>query len=264
MKIGFIGCGNMGGALAAAAAKSGNHILLCDNDVQKRDALAEKISASVGDTQSICRESEYIFLGVKPQVLPALLETIEPLLKERQNRFVLVSMAAGVPAADISDAVGGAPVIRIMPNTPVAVGKGMIVYCGNASATETDINEFLKFMSAAGVLEAIDESLIDAATVVSGCGPAFVYMFIKALADAGVECGLERDFSLKLAAQTVLGSAENLKQSPLTPGELIDAVCSKGGSTIEGVNSLKGDNLSEVVGRAAAKSFARTKELGKK
>jgi len=264
MKIGFIGCGNMGGALASAAAKSGREILLADNDFEKRDSLCERLSAKASDNAEVCCECDYIFLGVKPQVLPALLEEIKPYLSARGERYILISMAAGVSCAQISDALGGSPVIRIMPNTPVAVGKGMIVYCGNEQITDADKADFRAFMSAAGVLDEISEELIDAATVVSGCGPAFVYMFIKALADSGVQCGLSEEKAMLLAAQTVLGSAENLMKSGRTAQELITAVCSPGGSTIEGVRSLESDNLSGIVSAAAEKSFKRTKELGKK
>ena len=264
MKIGFIGCGNMGGALTTAAAKSENEILLADNDNEKRDALAKKLSADAVSTDTICRECDYIFLGVKPQVLPALLESVAPILQNRESRFVFISMAAGVDSASVSEAVGGCPVIRIMPNTPVAIGRGMIVYCGNEQVAEEEKKAFAHFMSAAGYLEEIEEKDIDAATVVSGCGPAFVYMFIKALADSGVECGLNADLAITLAAQTTFGAAALLKSSPQTPKELIDAVCSPGGSTIEGVRSLEGDNLSGIVSAAAEKSFKRTKELGQK
>ncbi len=264
MKIGFIGCGNMGGALAAAAARKKNEILLADNCADKCACLAKELGAAVSDNASVCRECDFIFLGVKPQVLFSLLNEIAPVLRERKSRFVLVSMAAGVTSAQVSDAVGGCPVIRIMPNTPVAVGKGMIVYCGNQYAKQDDITSFSEFMSASGELDAIDESLIDAATVVSGCGPAFVYMFIKALAEGGEQCGLDREKALKLAAQTVLGAAENLKQSSLSADELIDAVCSPGGSTIEGVRSLQADDLFGIVKKAMNKSFSKTQELGKK
>ncbi|MBQ8549996.1 MAG: pyrroline-5-carboxylate reductase [Clostridia bacterium] len=263
MKIGFIGCGNMGGALASAAAKQPNDIFLADNDIEKRDALAQKLSANISSNEEICRECDYIFLGVKPQVLFSLLADIAPVLSAREDRFVLVSMAAGVPSDRVSEAVGTAPVIRIMPNTPVAVGEGMIVYCGNDRVTEDDKTAFCEFMSASGKLDEIKEELIDAATVVSGCGPAFVYMFIKALADGGAECGLADDKALAFAAQTVFGSALNLMQSDKTPRELIDAVCSPGGSTIEGVRSLEGDDLSGIISAAVAKSFKRTQELGK-
>ncbi len=264
MKIGFIGCGNMGGALATAAAKSENEILLADNDKEKCESLAKKLSAKVSENDAICRECDYIFLGVKPQVLPALLESISPVLAARDKKAILVSMAAGVKSEYVSSMAGGSPVIRIMPNTPVAIGMGMVVYCGNEKVTEQDKEAFTRFMSAAGCLEEIDEKDIDAATVVSGCGPAFVYMFIKSLADSGAACGLGSDLAITLASQTVLGAAGLLKSSDKTPKELIDAVCSPGGSTIEGVRSLEAEDLAGIVSRAAEKSFKRTKELGQK
>ena len=264
MKIGFIGCGNMGGALASAAAKSGNEILLADNMAEKCEQLAQKIGAAVSDNESICRECDYIFLGVKPQVLFSLLGDIAPVVSARKKKAIFVSMAAGCTAAQVSSALGSAPVIRIMPNTPVGIGKGVIAYCGNEHTSEDDINKFLNFMDAAGTLEFVSEELIDAATVVSGCGPAFVYMFIKALADGGEKCGLSAEKALKLAAATVSGAAENLMQSEMSVDELIKAVCSPGGSTIEGVRHFEQNGLNELVLKATEKSFNRTKELGKK
>ncbi len=263
MKIGFIGCGNMGGALAAAAAKSGCEIFLADNMAEKSEQLAKKLGAAVSDNESICRECDYIFLGVKPQVLFSLLGDIATVVSAREEKAVFVSMAAGCASNQVSDALGGAAVIRIMPNTPVAIGKGVIAYCGNELTKESDIKNFLEFMAAAGTLEFVSEELIDAATVVSGCGPAFVYMFIKALAEGGEKCGLTAEKALKLAAATVSGAAENLMQSEKTVDELIDAVCSPGGSTIEGVRFFRENGLNDMVQGAVKKSFDRTKELGK-
>lgn len=262
LKIGFIGVGNMGGALAIAAAKTENtEILVTDYDKNKADFVAEKIGAVSTTTEQICKGAKYIFLGVKPQVLPLVLMEISPFLKQRTDEFCLVSMAAGVKIEKIIADLGlTVPVIRIMPNLPVAVGNGMVLYCANEhTATE----ELVSAMQYSGAWAAIKEEDIDAASAVSGCGPAFVFMYIKALALGGVQSGLAYDTAITLATQTVLGSAQMLMQSDKTPDELITAVCSPGGSTIEGVKSLNGDNFDEIIAKAIDKSFKRTKELGK-
>ena len=144
-----------------------------------------------------------VFLGVKPQVLPALLAEISPVVKERGASLTLVTMAAGISIATVENGLGGkAPVIRIMPNTPVAVGEGVIVYCTEGVSDETEV-AFVKALSEAGLVEKIDESKIDAASALHGCGPAFVYLFIEALSDGAVACGLSRDAALRFAAKTV-------------------------------------------------------------
>lgn len=262
LKIGFIGVGNMGGALCSAAAKAENvEILVTDYDKNKSDSVAKKTGGVSTTTEQICKTAKYIYLGVKPQVLPLVLMEISPILKERTDEFCLVSMAAGVKIEKIIADLGiSVPVIRIMPNLPVAVGNGMVLYCAD-SKTQTE--ELVLAMKHSGLWARIDERDIDAASAVSGCGPAFVFMFIKALALGGKNSGLEFNDALKFAAQTVLGSAQMLMESDKTPDELITAVCSPGGSTIEGVKSLNGDNFDEVISAAIDKSFKRTKELGK-
>lgn len=264
-KIGFIGCGNMGGTLAKAAAKSQNEIFLADYSIEKAKILAEKIGATAVTNQWIAENCDMVFLGVKPQVLGDVLGSLTETFKKRQNRFVLVSMAAGVTLQFLSEMAGGNyPIIRIMPNTPAAVENGMILYCYNKLSADSDVALFLNVMATAGICDEINEELIDAGCAVSGCGPAFVYMFIDALADGGVKCGLSRDKALKYAAETVMGAAKMVKETGISPEELKNAVCSPNGSTIEGVNVLESLNLKEICLGAVSASFKRTKELGKK
>ena len=159
---------------------------------------------------------------------------------------------------------GNYPVIRIMPNTPASIGKGMILYAQNNNVTKEETDIFVNDMSGAGVLDSIDEKLIDAASAVSGCGPAFVYMFIEALADGAVECGLPRQKAMLYAAQTVLGSAELVLKSGKHPGELKDAVCSPGGTTIAGVHALENGAFRANAINAVSDAYKKTLELGKK
>ncbi len=264
-KIGFIGCGNMGGTLAKAATKTEHSVLLSDYDQNKLNTVARELNATASTNEEIVATCDLIFLGVKPQVLASVLEPLKGLLKERQDRFVLVSMAAGVTLETVCELLGGEyPVIRIMPNTPAAVGSGMILYCKNRLVADSDIELFLDSMQFAGICDFIDESLFDAATAVSGCGPAFCYMFVEALADGGVKAGLSKDVALKLAAQTLMGAGKMVRDTGVDPETLKINVCSPGGSTIEGVKSLDADNLNGIVQKAVNASFKRTQELGKK
>lgn len=262
----FIGTGNMGGALAHAACRSvgGERILLADNAVDKATALASVCGATVGDNTVAATESDYLFLGVKPQVLPALLTALKPVLKARQDRVVLVTMAAGISMQSITDTLEDAyPVIRIMPNTPASIGKGMILYTANELVTAADEQGFLQLMQQAGTLDRLEERLMDAGSAVSGCGPAFVYLFLEALADGGVECGLPRDKALRYAAQTVCGAAEMVLQTGQHPATLKDAVCSPGGTTIAGVHALEDSAFRGACMEAVTAAYQRTKELAK-
>lgn len=262
-KIGFIGCGNMGGALAKAAAKSDAQILLSDCNKEKLITLANEIDANKSTNHEIASICDYIFLGVKPQMMCDTLNEIKEELSSRSDRFVLVSMAAGLETQKIKELAGGNyPVIRIMPNTPCSVESGMILYTIDG-VNENEEQIFLKVMSHSGTFDKITESLIDAGSAVSGCGPAFVCQFVEALADGGVAAGLPRDKALLYAATTLEGTARLILKSGEHPEVLKDRVCSPGGSTIEGVRRLeKGAFRGDVIDAVIA-AYNRTKELGK-
>ena len=265
--FGFIGCGNMGGALARAVAKtvSCECILLCDASVQKADALAGEIGAERVSAEGIVQRSDYLFIGVKPQTLPALFAELKPLLDARQTPPVLISMAAGISLATLNGYAGkDVPVIRIMPNMPVAVGEGMILYVPNALVTEERQSVFCHALSMAGVLDRIDEEKIDAASALSGCGPAFVYLFAEALADGAVACGLSREKALLYASQTLAGAAKMLLTTGEHPGVLKDAVCSPGGTTIEGVKALEDGAFRAATMQAVIAAYEKTLKMGGK
>ena len=260
IKIGFIGCGNMGGALAAAAAKYKDaEIRLFDKDEDKAKALAERIGGIVCDIDGVCA-CELVFLGVKPNIIPIVADEIAK--KVAASGATVISMAAGVSLAKLAVMLGDLPIIRIMPNTPAEVGYGMILYTANEKGAGA-VPLFLESMAAAGKFDAIDERLIDAASAISGCGPAFVYMFIEALADGGVMSGLPRDKAMLYAAETLIGAAEVVKQTGRHPGVLKDAVCSPGGSTIEGVKALEDGKMRGTVSSAVVASYEKTLKLGK-
>jgi pyrroline-5-carboxylate reductase len=235
-----------------------------DANEEKREFLASVTGGVPVSLEEAVLESAYLFLGVKPQGFEGLFETLRPMLKERETAPVLVSMAAGVSIAAVEKLAGRAcPISRIMPNTPVSVGEGMILYAHNELVNVQTLDDFCKALSAAGVLDAIPEDKIDAASALSGCGPAFVYLFAEALADGAVSCGLARDKAMLYAAQTLRGAAELLITSGKHPGELKDAVCSPGGTTIEGVKALENGAFRASAMGAVTAAYEKTLKLKK-
>ena len=271
---GFIGCGKMGGALAEAAAKSGWTIYAADHHAENLECLQRECGAIPSTANEIAQNCGFIFLGVKPQVMERAAAEIAPLLAERgsDRPYIAVTMAAGVPAETVSRMLGNCPVIRIMPNTPAAVGEGAILYCtGNSDMdgkagkiTDTEERAFLELMKFAGMLIKIDENKMDAACAVSGCGPAFVCLFMEALIQGGIRCGLSGELAKRLALQTVYGSAKLALQTDRDPALLRGDVCSPAGSTIEGVAVLEERAVRSAVLEAVSAAYRRTAELGKK
>ena len=264
--FGFIGAGNMGGALARAAAKAvaPEKITLADQMTEKAEALASQLGCKTADTAAVAANCDFIFLGVKPQVMGSMLHEIAPVLAGRKAGFVLVSMAAGVSICEIRAMAGGDyPVIRIMPNIPASVGGGVILYDTTENVTQEAVACFCEAMGHAGLVDRLPEKLIDAGSALSGCGPAFVSLFVEALADGAVACGLPRDKALAYAAQTVAGSATMLLETGMHPAVLKDAVCSPGGTTIMGVHALEQGGFRAAATDAVLSAYRRTLELGK-
>lgn len=263
MKLGFIGTGNMGGTLAIAAAKAKADILLCNRTTAKAEALAAQLGCAVATARKVAEHCDYIFLGVKPQMMGGLLAELAPVLKERTTPFTLISMAAGLTMATIRQMAGGDyPVIRIMPNTPVAVGEGVILFDATEDVSPAVLDGFCASMAKAGFVDRLPESLMDAGSAVAGCGPAFVAMFMEALADGGVSCGLPRQKALQYAAHTLRGTAQLLLETGKHPGQLKDEVCSPGGSTIRGVQALEDGALRATAMNAVLAAFRRNQSLG--
>ncbi len=266
MNIGFIGCGNMGSALCHAVHKSdiSATLLLSNRTPEKAIALATQVGGTPTTNGEIAQCCDWIFLGVKPQMMGDMLAELSPILSTCAVPPVLVTMAAGLTAQRIQEMAGGLyPVIRTMPNTPASIGQGVLQYCG-LNTTQNQLDTFASLLAPAGLVDAVPEHLIDAASAVSGCGPAFVYLFIEALADGGVACGLPRDKALSYAAQTLQGAASLVLESGDHPGLLKDKVCSPGGSTIQGVRALEEGAFRAATINAVVSAFEKTKELGKK
>lgn len=264
-EFGFIGTGNMGGALASAvcAGAGPERLILANRSPEKAERLADELGCAAGSNEQVAEEAKFIFLGVKPQMLAGLMEGLGAILAKRDKPYVLVSMAAGISMERIAAMAGqDCPVVRLMPNTPAAVGQGVILYDCNAFVVEEDRARLAEVLAPAGLVERIEERLIDAASAVSGCGPAFCDLFLEALADGAVACGLPRAAALRCAAQMVLGSARLALESGLHPGALKDAVCSPGGSTIQGVRALERNGFRGAVMEAVIAAFERTLELG--
>lgn len=263
--FGFIGVGNMGSALARAARKKlgGNNIVLANRTMAKAEALAAELGCHAG-TNAQAAGAKYVFLGVKPQMMAELLTDIAPVLSARRDRFILVTMAAGLTMERIAELAGGGyPVIRVMPNTPCAVGAGVVLYDANDLVTPEELDRFTEYMAGAGTLDRLEERLMDAGSAVAGCGPAFVCQFVEALADGGVAAGLPRQKALLYAARMVEGTARLMLETGRHPGQLKDDVCSPGGSTIAGVRALERRGLRAAAMDAVEAAVERTKELGK-
>lgn len=261
MKYGFIGCGNMGSAIAKALAKATTDFAITDRS-GRAIALAADIPCGYLSAVEIAEQCDRIFLGVKPYVMQDVLKPLQPILQEKKP--LLITMAAGLTTAQIADFAGGEiPVIRIMPNTPVSIGKGLTQYCVNDLVDKELLKDFLYDMRFSGKMDALEEKLIDAGSAVSGSGPAFVYLFIEALADGAVSCGIPRAKALEYAAATVIGAGELVLASGQHPGALKDAVCSPMGSTISGIRALENHGFRAAAMEAVIATYNRNKELGK-
>ncbi len=261
MKYGFIGCGNMGGAIARALSRKTKDIAVSDRS-GKAKALAEELGVQYLDNASIAAECGRIFLAVKPHMMRDMLLPLKDMLARRKP--LLITMAAGLEIRQIEEFAGTRlPVIRIMPNTPTSVGKGVIPYCANDLVTEEMKADWLADMEMCGLLDPLEERLMDAASALSGSGPAYLYLMLEAMADGGVACGLPRAKAMDYAAMTMAGAAEIYRRTRTHPGALKDAVCSPGGSTIAGVRVLEQRGFRGAAMDCICAAYAKNKELGK-
>lgn len=271
--VSFIGTGNMGGALIHGACRA-----LDPKQVHITDYFADK-AEEMADALGCCCEAsntaavlagDYIFMCVKPQVMGGVLKEIEPVLKDcldKGQKKVVVSIAAGLQTGYIKEQLSmcgdALRVVRVMPNTPAAIGKGMLAVAAGPEVEEEYVNGVCEILADAGRVERLSEHLMDQFTVVSGCSPAFVYMFIEALADGGVMTGLSRQQALTYAAQTVMGSAAMVLETGKHPGELKDNVCSPAGSTIVGVATLEKHGFRSAAIEAVRAGYQKNVDLGK-
>lgn len=272
-KIAFIGSGNMGGSIirAASRAVAPEQIVITDYDMEKAKTLARETGCQtvLGNTEAVLA-GDYIFLCVKPQVMGDVLAEISPVLNQfsgHGQKKVLVSIAAGLTITSLRSRLEGdsrnLPLVRIMPNIPVTVGKGMLALAAGPEISEEIISDIRQILSMAGCIEQLPEQMMDAFTTISGCTPAFVYLFIEALADGAVLTGLGRRQALTYAAQTIIGAASIVLETGRHPGALKDDVCSPKGSTIAGVAALERHGFRSAAIEAVTESYRKNMDLGK-
>ncbi len=260
---GFIGIGNMGGALMTAAAKTlGSDFMVCDFDWNKVEKAVEMYGCASGTAEEIAENCRYIFLGVKPQVAENACRDLIVPLSERTDAPVIVTMMAGLTTDTVRKFCGGEyKIIRIMPNIAAAVGESMTLCTSTDNVTEDEMAAFLDMMSESGKIDRIPEKLIDAGMALSGCGPAFVCLFIEALADGAVACGVPRRSAMEYAAQMILGTVTLMQETGKHPAVMKDEVCSPAGTTIAGVRALEENGFRSAAMEAVIAAYEKTKAL---
>lgn len=265
-KIGFIGAGNMGKAiiqgLLAAKLYQAEGIVVFDAYQPTLDQLSSELGVTVvNDEQTLASQVDILIVAVKPGIVPTVLKKIKT---EVANKKIVISIAAGVTNQTIEAHLEvEAKVVRVMPNTPALVGEGISSLSVNSFVLDDEKTKIKAIFSSFGKAEFVAESLIDAVVGVSGSAPAYVYIFIEALADGSVLAGLPRASAYQFAAQTVLGSAKMVLESGKHPAELKDMVCSPGGTTIAAVRSLEENKFRASVIDAVLAAATKNNELSK-
>lgn len=263
--IAFIGGGQMAFALAQGLIRAGIvpavRIRVSEPVAAQREKLERELTVTtVSDTSAALRGAKIVLLATKPQVMGAVLADVATWL---EKDALVISIAAGISVATMESALPkGTRVIRTMPNTPALVGAAATGIARGAYATDADLEIARTLFDAVGASVVVAEGLLDAVTGLSGSGPAYVYLFIEALADGGVRAGLPREAAMRLAAQTVLGSAQMVLETKKHPGELKDMVTSPGGTTIAGVHTLEEKGFRGAVISAVKAATDRSAELG--
>lgn len=263
MKIGFIGCGNMASAIINGII---DNKAVNSSDVYAYDIYEPVVNKAVESKQinackseiEVVKSSDIILLAVKPNVQASVLNTIDGEVGDK----LLISIAAGKTIEFIeSNLKCKAKIVRVMPNINAKVGEAISAYCFNELVNDDDKANVELLLNAIGKVLCLDESFFPLFGVIGGCGPAFAYMFIDAMARAGVKNGMKKSDALMISAQTVLGSAKMILESGEHPWQLIDNVCSPGGTTIEGVTSLQADGFEAAVHNAVDKALDKDKKL---
>lgn len=261
-KIGFIGCGNMGGAILFGALESG---VLPKENAYVYDINPEMMKKAEGwgvnlcsDDEDVCAKSDIILLAVKPQNAAEALE----MCKKALDGKAMMSIVAGVTVERLQNMIDGTPrILRLLPNTPAMVFEGAFAVCSDNDFTEEELEIAKAIYSSIGIIEMVPEKLIDAACALNGGGPAFVAMFIEAMADGGVKQGLPRATAYRLAAQTALGTAKMILETGMHPGQIKDMVTSPGGTTIEGCEALERGGMRGAVIDCINKAAEKSKKL---
>lgn len=264
LKIGFIGGGAMAGAmltrLSGGGAVAAGDLYVSDVSRERLELLKESLNINtVYNNTDVVRLADVIILAVKPGVVLSVLREAAGSLKPGQT---IISIAAGVSTASLESAAGeNAAVVRVMPNTPALVGEAACAVCPGSKAGKKDMERALAVFNAVGRAVEVPESMMDAVTGLSGSGPAYMFVILEALADAGVRMGLPRNVASLLAAQTMLGSARMMLESGQHPGQLKDMVTTPGGTTIEGLYALESNGLRAALMEAVEAATVRSREI---
>ncbi len=265
MKLGFIGAGNMGGAIIGGIINNNlaapEDVIITDADADKARAVAERFGAKTAQSGRAAAEAcDMLFLCVKPNVVYTVVEEIKDAVRQET---IVVSIVAG-QSLDKLEAAFGNDIIklaRVMPNTPALVGEGMAAVTPNKNMTEEDTEAVVRIFNGFGKTEVVPEKLMDTVTAVSGSSPAYVFMFIEAMADAAVQGGMPRAQAYTFAAQSVLGSAKMVLDTAKHPGELKDMVCSPGGTTIDAVAVLEEEGMRNAVIKAMKACIDKSRSM---
>lgn len=266
-RVGFIGTGNMGGALIRSLIKGDKEGCFPVSAYDVNAGLLAKLADETGliaakSAIELVKGNDIIILAVKPQYCESVLKEIKPFLSPDK---MLVSIIVGLPISYYKNILGNdAKVVRTMPNTPAMVGEGMTLVCCDNLMTPEEKKTVLKLLSYSGLVEELEEKLMTEVTALTGSSPAYVFMFIEAMADAAVQSGIPRAMAYRLASQAVLGSAKMVLETGKHPGELKDMVCSPAGTTIEAVAALEREGLRNAVITAMGECTKRAREIGKK
>jgi pyrroline-5-carboxylate reductase len=263
-RIGFVGAGNMAEALIRGLTSAGvaesRQIIGGEPRDERRTELSSRYGIeTTADNSEVARASDILILAVKPQLMARVLDEIQPHVK---STALVISIAAGIPTAAIEAHLPRVRVVRTMPNTPALVGAGATAIAAGGHATRADLDAAKHIFDSVGVSVVVEESQMDAITGLSGSGPAYIFLIIEALSDAGVKVGLSRHIAQSLAAQTVLGSAKLLIETNEHPGRLKDMVTSPGGTAIAGLHTLEAGGLRTTLMNAVEVATNRSRELG--
>jgi pyrroline-5-carboxylate reductase len=265
-KIGVVGAGKIGSAILRGVIRSGlaqkHQAMASDVSQTLRQAVAKQLGIKVTPNNAeVCDFADIVILAVKPQIVDPVVKEIA---KDIGRTKLLVSVAAGVPLSRIESLLAkGARVVRVMPNIPCVVGAGASCYAGGSGATARDLEKVGAILNSFGIGMPVEEKYLDAVTGLSGSGPAYVFLFIESLADGGVQVGLSREVALKLALQTVYGSARMALESGKHLAELREEVTSPGGTTIAGLYALEKGKMRGTVMEAVLRATRRSQALGR-
>lgn len=264
-KVGFIGCGNMGKAMIGGIIKSKlvsrNDIIVSTSSQESLDKVRKEFGVGSNlDNKEVARKADILILAVKPHLYKGILREIK---EEIRKETIVVSIGAGISLAFLKENLKEASkFIKTMPNTPASVGEGMSAVSPGEDLNEEEIKEVVNIFESFGEVEIIDEKLMDAFTAIAGSAPAYIFILIEAMADAGVKEGLARNVAYKMAAQAVLGSAQMVLESSEHPASLKDKVCSPSGTTIESVISLEKSGFRASIMEAMEVCSEKSKFMG--